>query len=112
MKTFVITIARGYGSGGKPIGKMLAEDLAVKTYDMELLRLASDESDINEHLFAQADEKLKTPRLFKPRKSAYTGEIIPPDREAFVSDQNLFNYSQSNPGFSRERVLCHYWSVC
>ena len=87
MKQFVITIARGYGSGGKSIGKMLAEDLGVKAYDMELLRLASDESGINEHLFAQADEKLKTPRLFKPRKSAYTGEIIPPDSEDFVSDQ-------------------------
>ena len=73
MKPFVITVARGYGSGGKTIGKMLAEDLGVKYYDMELLRLASDESGINEHLFAEADEKLKTPRLFKPRKSAYTG---------------------------------------
>ena len=52
MKQFVITIARGYGSGGKSIGKMLAEDLGVKAYDMELLRLASDESGINEHLFA------------------------------------------------------------
>ena len=92
MKPFVITVARGYGSGGKTIGKMLAEDLGVKYYDMELLRLASDESGINEHLFAEADEKLKTPRLFKPRKSAYTGEVIPPDSEDFVSDQNLFNY--------------------
>ena len=55
MKQFVITIARGYGSGGKSIGKMLAEDLGVKAYDMELLRLASVESGINEHLFAQAD---------------------------------------------------------
>ena len=92
MKPFVITVARGYGSGGKTIGKMLAEDLGVKYYDMELLRLASDESGINEHLFAEVDEKLKTPRLFKPRKSAYTGEVIPPDSEDFVSDQNLFNY--------------------
>ena len=40
MKPFVITVARGYGSGGKTIGKMLAEDLGVKYYDMELLRLA------------------------------------------------------------------------
>ena len=29
MKPFVITVARGYGSGGKTIGKMLAEDLGV-----------------------------------------------------------------------------------
>lgn len=92
MKQYVITVARGYGSGGKTIGKMLAEDLGVHYYDMELLRLASDESGINEQLFAKADEKLKTPLLFKNRKSVYTGEIIPPDSEDFVSDQNLFNY--------------------
>ena len=92
MKPFVITVARGYGSGGKTIGKMLAEDLGVKYYDMELLRLASDESGINEHLFAEADEKLKTPRLFKPRKSAYTGEVTIRISIDFVSDQNLFNY--------------------
>ena len=92
MKQYVITIARGYGSGGKTIGKMLAEDLGVNYYDRNLMRIASDESGINEKLFAQADEKIKTPHLFMPRKNTYTGEVLPPESEDFVSDQNLFNY--------------------
>ena len=83
MKNYVITIARGYGSGGRTIGKMLAKELDIHYYDQELLRMASDESVISESLFARADEKLKTPALFKAgRKSAYTGEIIPPEGAA------------------------------
>lgn len=37
-KQFVITIARGYGSGGRHIGKALAEELGVHCYDRKLLR--------------------------------------------------------------------------
>lgn len=92
MKNFVITIARGYGSGGRTIGKMLAEDLSIPYYDRNLLRLASDDSGINEQLFIDADEKLKSTLLYKVAKKVYKGEIIPPDRDDFISNENLFNY--------------------
>jgi len=91
-KKFVITIARGYGSGGRTIGKMLAEELGISFYDRELLRLASDDSGINEELFARADEQLKKSLLFKIARKVYKGELIPPDSEDFVSNENLFNY--------------------
>ncbi|NLC19247.1 MAG: cytidylate kinase-like family protein, partial [Clostridiales bacterium] len=65
MENYVITIARGYGSGGRTIGKMLSEQLGIPYYDRELLRLASDDSGINEQLFAQADEKIKKSLLWK-----------------------------------------------
>lgn len=92
MENYVITIARGYGSGGRTIGKMLAEELGISYYDRELLRLASDDSGINESLFAKADEKLKGSLLFKVAKSAYKGELIGPDSDDFISNENLFNY--------------------
>lgn len=92
MDNFVITIARGYGSGGRTIGKMLAQKLGVHYYDKELLQRASDESGINVKLFAQSDENLKKPKLFKPAKVHYSGEVIPPESDDFVSEQNLFNY--------------------
>ena len=92
MEHFVITIARGYGSGGKTMGKMLAEELGVHFYDRELLRLASDESGINEELFGKADEQLKKSLLFRIARKEYKGQLIPPDREDFVSNDNLFNY--------------------
>lgn len=88
----VITIARQYGSGGRTIGEMLAEDLKVHYYDKELLKLASEDSGINERLFVNADEKVKVTHLFKVIKNVYNGQLIPPESEDFVSDDNLFNY--------------------
>ena len=91
-KKCVITIARQYGSGGRTIGKMLAQELGIHYYDRELLKQASDESGINEALFAQADEKLKNTSLFRIAKNVYGGELIPPDSDDFTSTDNLFNY--------------------
>ena len=42
----VITINRMYGSGGRLLGKALAEELGIHFYDQELIRLASEENDI------------------------------------------------------------------
>lgn len=92
MEKYVITIARGYGSGGRTIGKMLAEKLGINYYDREILHLASDDSGINEELFAKADEKLKNSLLFKVAKNVYKGELLPPDSDDFISNNNLFNY--------------------
>ena len=92
MDNIVITIARQYGSGGKTVGKMVAEELGIPFYSRDILRLASEDSGINEKLFAEADEKLKKTTLFKISKSVYEGELIPPDSDDFVSTRNLFNY--------------------
>ena len=92
MENVVITIARQYGSGGKTIGAMLAKDLGVNCYSREILKLASEESGINERLFGQKDERLKIPSWFKPLKRPYEGDLIPPESSGFVSDDNLFNY--------------------
>ncbi len=92
MEKVVITIARQYGSGGRTIGEMLAEDIKVHYYDKELLKLASEESGISERLFVNADEKVKFTNLLKIVKNTYKGQLIPPESEDFVSDDNLFNY--------------------
>lgn len=92
MKRFVITIARGYGSGGRQIGKMLAKELGVSCYDREILKLASDDSGINEDVFVKADEKLKGTLLYKVAKNVYKGELIPPDSDRYISNDNLFLY--------------------
>ena len=90
MDSYVITIARGYGSGGKTVGKMLAEELGIHYYDRELMRLASDDSGISEELFVKADEQLKQSLLFKLFRKEYKGEEISPDRDDYVSNDNLF----------------------
>ncbi|MBR2275299.1 MAG: cytidylate kinase-like family protein [Lachnospiraceae bacterium] len=88
----VITIGRQYGSGGRTVGEMLAKDLGINYYDRHLLRLASDDSGINEELFVKADESLKRTSLFRVARKVYNGELIPPDKAGFTSNRNLFNY--------------------
>ena len=92
MEKVIITIARQYGSGGKTIGQMLANDLGIPFYSREILRLASDDSGIREELFNQADEKLRSNPLFGASKKVYTGGLISPESDDFVSSENLCNY--------------------
>lgn len=91
MANCVITIARGFGSGGRTIGKLLAQKLDIDYYNDDLIKLASEESGINIELFGKADERVKT-NLFKRYKRSYGEWTIPPDSDMFVSDDNLFNY--------------------
>lgn len=91
MANCVITIARGFGSGGRTIGKLLAKKLDIDYYNDDLIKLASEESGINLELFGKADERVKT-NLFKRYKRSYGEWTIPPDSDMFVSDDNLFNY--------------------
>ncbi len=90
MDKFIVTIARGYGSGGRTIGKMLADKLGAQFYDKDLIRLASDVSGINEALFGENDEKTTSGVFKKPK--VYKGDVIAPSESGFTSEENLFNY--------------------
>lgn len=92
MKNFVIAITRTCGSGGTTIGKMISNDYGINMYDRELLRLASEDSGINELLFLNIDEHVKKSLLYKVSKTVYQGELIPPESSDFTSNDNLFNY--------------------
>ena len=53
----IITINRMYGSGGRLLGKALANKLGIHFYDHELIRLASKENDIPYEELLKVDEK-------------------------------------------------------
>lgn len=112
MEKVIICIARQYGSGGKTIGQMLAKDLGIRAYSRELLRLASDESGIREELFNRSDERLRNNPLFGASKKIYTGELIPPGKDGFVSDENLFNYEAKVIKDLADRESCVFIGRC
>ena len=91
MDNEVITIARQYGSGGKTIAAMLAKDLGINCYSREILKMASEESGINERLFGMTDEKLKGAGWLKLLKRPYEGELLPPESSGFVSENSVWN---------------------
>lgn len=90
MKRFVVTIARGFGSGGKYIGEKLGERLGIPCYEKEILTMASEKSGISMEIFAQSDEKLKRSLLVKELTEIPRSKVLSPQDKAFTSDNNLF----------------------
>ena len=63
-KNIVITIGRQFGSGGRYVGRLLAEKLGVPFYDKEMLSEAAKNSGICEEIFEEHDEKPTRSLLF------------------------------------------------
>lgn len=57
MDNFVITIARGFGSGGKQIGLALSKQLGIPCYENQILSMASNYGGINKDLFFSGGRK-------------------------------------------------------
>ena len=53
---YVITIGRQFGSGGREIGRIVANKLGIQYYDKELLAEAAKESGVNTEFFEASDE--------------------------------------------------------
>jgi len=73
MSKYIITINRQYGSGGREVGRRLAEELRIPFYDKELISLAAKESGFTEAVFENADEKPSNSLLY----SIVTGSYSP-----------------------------------
>ena len=91
MNNYVITIARGFGSGGKDVGTRLAEELGIPCYDRQLLTMASDQYGIDEGLFVDVNEKLRGKHITNRLRGIPDPKVLEPHQKDFVSDVNLFN---------------------
>lgn len=86
---FAINIGRQLGSGGRAIGRLLADSMGARYLDRELLTLAADRSGLSPEIFERTDEHkgfLHTlaGSLF-PAFSAHTGYY-----DESVNDDTLF----------------------
>lgn len=90
MEPYIITIARGFGSGGKEIGQKLSARLGIPCYERQILQMASDQSGLNESLFANVDEKLKGGLLRNQLLRIPFYKTAEPQDKYFESDRNLF----------------------
>ena len=57
MDKYTITIGREYGSGGRLIGRQLAQELGIAFYDRELIVMAARESGFDEEFVRQMEQK-------------------------------------------------------
>lgn len=95
MDKYVVTFARGFGTGGKEIASKLALDLGIHCYENRILTLASQLSGLDEQLFEEVNEKVRSNGSFAnflrglPRSRQYISK-----NEKFVSDDTLYKYQK------------------
>ncbi|MBQ8411847.1 MAG: cytidylate kinase-like family protein [Ruminiclostridium sp.] len=86
MKKTVITISREYGSGGRIIGKKVAEALGINFYDGELLSLVAKESGYTVDFVRQNDQKKTQSLLYH----LYMGsQILPASDMIFIAQSKV-----------------------
>ena len=56
MEKRIITISREFGSGGRTIGKLVAEHLGIQCYDAKLIQKLAAESGFDENYVKEAGE--------------------------------------------------------
>lgn len=95
-QNLIITIEREYGSGGRIVGKKLSEELGIRFYDDDILKLASEKSAVGEQFFRLADEKAGNNPLYKlgaGRKLDLSSEPSP--KKKLTTPENLFKFQSA-----------------
>lgn len=91
-KKIVITIAREYGSGGRYIGKLVAEKLGIKLYDKEFIEELSDKTGLTDE-YIEANEQKRN--LLDNFNNAYYGGLNNSD-ELFIKESEFIKKIAKN----------------
>lgn len=92
----IITITRQYGSGGREIGKKLAEAYGIPFYDSEIITRAAKETGFAEVTFEKAEDKAHNSLLysiamgmnvFSSQEVGFTGLSL--DDKVFLAQSNV-----------------------
>ncbi|MDD6638486.1 MAG: cytidylate kinase-like family protein [Lachnospiraceae bacterium] len=92
MDNFVITVARGYGTGGKEIAQKVAEAYGIECYESRIVTLASQLSGIEAEEYKEIDERLRKKSLLSILKNLPVVKDNKAVLHRFVSDNLLFEY--------------------
>jgi len=104
-KRIIITIGRQFGSGGREIGKKLADTLGIAYYDKEILEVAARESGLNREVFEQADEKSSNALAYALSMGfAYFGSPMPENN--FMTKEGIFKIQSDTINGLAERESC------
>ncbi len=108
---FAITIGRQLGSGGREIGKKIAEELGIAFYDKELLQIASRESGLGKEFLEEMDEK-KSHSIFGGLlnlQNTFSDEFY---TNYYLSNETLFKIQSDVIRNLAERESCLFLGRC
>ena len=91
MKKTVITISREYGSGGRTVGILLAEELGINCYDRAVIEKAAEKSGMSPEFIENVEEKAASSFFFNLSQATYssftpvlTYDVHPTDKALFA----------------------------
>lgn len=84
----VITISREFGSGGREIGKRLADVLGLAYYDSEIITMIAKETGMSEEYIKNISEKGVYPYTFQFAKSFLNSSPVPNNQIQVFVKQN------------------------
>ena len=90
----MVTIAREYGSGGRVIGRLVADSLGMKFCDSELIQMTAAESGYTEESVSEKEQKISN-ALLHDLYSQYTAALSEADLPQI---ERLFN--------AEKKVIC------
>lgn len=90
----IITIGREYGSGGREIGRAVAERLGIAFYDKELIALAAEKSGLSKEFIEDNEQRLHSSFVQNFAAAAYSGgffsqQYLPLSESVFVSQAQI-----------------------
>ena len=92
MKKIAVTIAREYGSGGRLIGRALADELGFAFYDRELIKLAAQECGFHEK-FVETVESMRVSGFLYNSYMTYLD--APVQERVFIAESKVIREAAS-----------------
>jgi len=100
MKNCVITISREYGSGGRDVGRMIAEDLGLPVYDKEIMHMAASQSGLPAAFVEKKGESIPSRFLLNLKRFSLA---VPSAR--IPSSYNSLSVATANKRIDEDRLF-------
>lgn len=91
----IITIGREYGSGGREIGKSLAEKLGISFYDKQIISLTAEKSGLSPEFISNNEQRVKSGLMQNLAASAayqsgfFSSQYLPLSETIFISQAQV-----------------------
>lgn len=104
----IITIGREFGSGGRELGRRLAEELGIEYYDREILSQIAERTSFTEQYIREVEARLPHPL----HPITIGPEFFPPGKsKSPAGPDHLPGAEPDPPGAGGEVGLCHRRAV-
>ena len=101
MSEKIITITREFGSGGRTIGKKVAQKLGIPCYDEELLeKMVKESGFVKEYIEEQSEDSV-----------GWLNSILSYNGLTMTNQDKLCHSTKSDLRFSTTRFMCNCWTL-